>query len=85
MSTSSGGLKPLLEGVILASPFISLVALLWLTLRITGMAGLMGLVSPPPAPGGAPPGRNTVVRNTTGAASTGCGGEAESTTRTTSG
>src|SRR5208283_1398411 len=69
----------------LARPFASLPALAWLTLRMTGMDGLPELESPPPAPGAAPPGRRTVVRNVTVAPSTGFGGDDESVTRTTTG
>ena len=60
-SSSSGGLKLPLVGTRLASPLMSVVTLLWLTLRITGIAGFVGLVSPLPPAGGAPPGRITVV------------------------
>jgi len=84
-STSRGGLKPPLAGTTLARPLLSVVALFCVTFKITGMAGFPGLVSPLPTPGTIPPGRNTVVRKLTGAANTGCGEAAESTTRTTTG
>ena len=64
---------------------MSVAALLWLTLRMTGIAGLPEFVSPSPPPEGVPPGRNTVVKNVTGAASTGFGGDEESVTRTMAG
>jgi len=69
----------------LASPLTSVVALLWLTCRITGVAGLPEWVSSLPPLGGVPPRRWTVVRKATLAAITGFGGEAESVTRTTIG
>src|ERR1051326_1903745 len=77
-STSSGGLNPADEGTMLARPFKSVVALLWLTLRIVGIAEL-----PPPVE--VPPARSTVLRNDTGAAMMGFGGEEKSVTRTTTG
>ena len=67
------------------NPFRSLVATLWLTCRITGMAGLLGLVSPVPLAVDVPSGRSTVVRNVTVAAITGFGGEEKSVTRTITG
>ena len=60
-STSTGALNPPLEGTMLAEPVRSVVVLAWLTLRITGIAGLVGVVSPPPAGTGDPVGRRTVV------------------------
>ena len=77
-STSSGGLNPADDGTMLARPLKSVVTPLWLTLRITGIAGL---AATPPEDD--PPGRSTVVRNETGAAITGFGGEEKSVTRST--
>src|SRR5579863_3419312 len=79
-STSSGGPNPAEDGTRLARPLKSVVTLLWLTLRITGIAGLAS-----PTAEDDPSGRRTVVRNETGAAMTGFGGEEKSVTRTTTG
>ena len=84
-STSTGALNPPPVGETFARPLLSLVVLLCVTFKITGMAGLPGFVSPLPTIGTIPPGRSTVVRKLTGAAITGCGDVAESTTRTTTG
>ena len=72
-STSTGALKPPLDGVTLARPLLSVDPSFCVTFKITGMAGLPEFVSPASVPGAYPPGCNTVVRKVAGAASTGCG------------
>ncbi len=60
-STSNGALNPPLEGTMFATPFASVMALVWLTCMMTGIAGLPGFKSPPPPEEDSPPGRSTVV------------------------
>lgn len=61
----------------LAKPFKSVVMLLWLTLRISGIAEVLAVDGPSE--------RRTVVKNETGAAMIGFGGEEKSVTRTATG
>jgi len=84
-STSTGAPNPSADGLVVAMPLISVATMLWLTFKITGIAGLPLLISPLPPVDEEPPDRNTVVRNVTGAAITGSAIDAESTTCTTIG
>ena len=61
-STSTGGLKQLLEGTMLANPLISVVPVLCVAFKITGMAESSGSISPSPPTVAVPPGRSTVFR-----------------------
>ena len=83
-STSTGGLNPPRDGDICRAVDVSGCVALG-DFQNDRHRGIAGIQSPPPLPDDVPPGRNTVVRNTTGAAITGLGGEDRSVTRTTTG
>ena len=80
--TSKGALRPAAEGTMLAIPLMSVVALLWLTCRITGMEELLEEFSSLAASGNVPLGLSQVVRKPTLAAATELGGTEESVTWT---